>query len=110
MKSTIVLPIFSFLFYTSLSAQQVSWDSTYRPANYPRQVDNFRSYPNANSDIIMLGNSITDYAQWNELLQVNEVRNRGISGDITYGILERLDEVTEGKPAKVFVLIGINDI
>jgi len=25
-------------------------------------------------------------------------------------VLERLSEVTEGKPAKVFVLIGINDI
>ena len=38
------------------------------------------------------------------------MRNRGISGDITFGILERLNEVTEGKPAKVFILIGINDI
>jgi lysophospholipase L1-like esterase len=38
------------------------------------------------------------------------VRNRGISGDITFGVLERLHEVTEGRPAKVFILIGINDI
>ena len=44
------------------------------------------------------------------MLGMPNVRNRGISGDITYGVLERLDEVTEGKPAKVFVLIGINDI
>jgi lysophospholipase L1-like esterase len=39
-----------------------------------------------------------------------EARNRGISGDITFGVLERLDEVIEGRPAKVFILIGINDI
>jgi lysophospholipase L1-like esterase len=45
-----------------------------------------------------------------ELLGRTDVRNRGISGDITFGVLERLDEVTEGKPSKVFILIGINDI
>lgn len=105
----IVLPFFLLITLSALS-QQPAWDSTYRPSNYARQVDNFRSYPNSPSDIIMLGNSITDYAHWNELLNLNEVRNRGISGDITFGILERLDEVTEGKPAKVFILIGINDI
>ncbi|HKO80234.1 MAG TPA: GDSL-type esterase/lipase family protein, partial [Chitinophagaceae bacterium] len=47
---------------------------------------------------------------WNELLSISNAKNRGISGDITFGVLERLDEVTEGKPAKVFILIGINDI
>ena len=38
------------------------------------------------------------------------LKNRGISGDISFGVLERLHEVIEGKPAKVFILIGINDI
>lgn len=104
------LTIIAALSALTLLAQKEKWDSTYRPANYARQVDNFRSYPNAPTDIIMLGNSITDYAHWNELLQINEVRNRGISGDISFGVLERLKEVTEGKPAKVFILIGINDI
>jgi lysophospholipase L1-like esterase len=45
-----------------------------------------------------------------ELLGRTDVRNRGISGDITFGILERLSEITEGRPARVFILIGINDI
>ena len=45
-----------------------------------------------------------------ELVGNRHAKNRGISGDITYGVLERLDEVIEGKPAKVFILIGINDI
>lgn len=90
--------------------QPQKWDSTFRPNNYVQRVENFRSYPNSEKDIIFLGNSITDYADWNELLQLPEARNRGISGDITFGVLERLDEVTEGKPAKIFILIGINDI
>lgn len=98
------------LFAITAQAQPVKWDSTYRPGNYAQRVANFRMYPNSNKDIIFLGNSITDYADWNELLQLPKARNRGISGDITFGILERLSEVTEGKPAKIFILIGINDI
>lgn len=86
------------------------WDSTYRPANYQQKLANFKSYPNSKKDIIFLGNSITDYTNWNELLQLPNAKNRGISGDISFGVLQRLGEVTEGKPAKVFILIGINDI
>jgi lysophospholipase L1-like esterase len=110
MRKNFFISLFIVLSSLIATAQTAKWDSTHRPGNYARQVDNFRSYPNAATDIIMLGNSITDYAQWNELLQMNDVKNRGISGDITFGILERLDEVTEGKPAKIFILIGINDI
>lgn len=106
----IALPLLLFFFPLFTIAQQINWDSTYRPNNYLQRVENFRSYPNSPSDVIFLGNSITDYTNWNELLQLSEARNRGISGDITFGILERLDEVMEGKPAKVFILIGINDI
>lgn len=102
---------FIFLFFSLSSlAQKANWDSTYRSGNYAVRVAHFRSYPDSKKDIIFLGNSITDYTDWNELLQLPRARNRGISGDITFGVLERLDEITEGKPAKVFILIGINDI
>jgi lysophospholipase L1-like esterase len=82
----------------------------YRPGAYAAKTAQFRSYPNSTKDIIFLGNSITAGTDWAELLGNPNARNRGISGDITYGILARLDEVTEGQPAKVFLLIGINDI
>ena len=60
-------------------------------------------------DIVFMGNSITDGCEWCELFQMPNVRNRGISGDTTVGILARLGQVTGGKPAKIFLLIGIND-
>lgn len=82
----------------------------YRPGAYVLKAAQFRSYPNSTKDIIFLGNSITAGTDWAELLGNPHARNRGISGDITFGILARLDEVTEGRPAKVFLLIGINDI
>ncbi len=92
------------------NAQSPTWDSTYRPGSYPLKVAQFKVFPNAARDIIFLGNSITAGVDWAELLQNSNARNRGISGDITFGVLERLHEVTEGKPRKVFILIGTNDI
>jgi lysophospholipase L1-like esterase len=91
-------------------AKRVKWDSTYRPNNYALKVEQFKAFPDAKTDIVFLGNSITAGTDWMELLGNAHARNRGISGDITFGVLERLDEVTEGRPSKVFVLIGINDI
>ena len=102
--------LYLVLFSLGANGQSTKWDSTHRPNNFALRVDLFRSYPNASSDIIFLGNSITTGVDWVELLGRADVRNRGISGDITFGVLERLHEVTEGAPAKVFILIGINDI
>ena len=103
-----------FICFLALSesayTQTAKWDSTFRPPAYSNKVEQFKSYPNSGKDIIFLGNSITANTDWSELLGIRHLKNRGISGDITYGVLERLDEVIEGKPKKVFILIGINDI
>ncbi|PJE48120.1 MAG: beta-N-acetylhexosaminidase [Sediminibacterium sp.] len=61
-------------------------------------------------DIVFLGNSINDGSEWYELFNDIRIKNRGISGDMTPGILHRLKEVTDRKPAKVFLMIGINDL
>lgn len=66
--------------------------------------------PDSKRDIIFLGNSINDGSEWYELFNDIRIKNRGISGDITIGILHRLKEVTNRKPAKVFLMIGINDL
>lgn len=92
------------------NAQTAAYDTAFRPNNYALKVQQFRSYPHSEKDIVFLGNSITANVEWRELLEMDNVKNRGISGDISYGVLERLDEVIGGHPAKVFVLIGINDI
>ena len=77
---------------------------------YNQRLSLFRSLPDEPNEIIMLGNSITDGGEWSELLPGYNVKNRGISGDVTAGVLYRLNEVTNANPAKVFLLIGINDL
>lgn len=70
----------------------------------------FEELPVTSKDIIFLGNSITNGAEWSELFSNKHVKNRGISGDICMGVYDRLDAVLKGKPAKIFLLIGINDV
>ena len=70
----------------------------------------FEELPVTSSDIIFLGNSITNGAEWAELFKNKHVKNRGISGDICMGVYDRLDAILKGKPAKIFLLIGINDV
>ncbi len=42
--------------------------------------------------------------------QNQKAKNRGISGDTSEGVLNRLYQVTRVEPSKVFLLIGINDL
>ncbi|MEO8399616.1 MAG: GDSL-type esterase/lipase family protein [Ignavibacteriaceae bacterium] len=39
-----------------------------------------------------------------------KIKNRGLSGDETAGVLDRLDEVLESKPKQIFLMIGVNDL
>ena len=72
--------------------------------------DMYDHLPDTRDEIVFLGNSITDGAEWSELFGNRKCRNRGISGDVTEGVLFRLDAVTRLKPAKIFIMIGVNDL
>ncbi len=98
------------LSYAVAEAQIVKWDSTFRPGKYVELVAKFKADPKSKKDFVFLGNSITAGGDWAKLLDLPQAKNRGISGDITFGVLERLQDVIDGKPAKIFILIGINDI
>ncbi|TXJ23540.1 MAG: beta-N-acetylhexosaminidase [Chitinophagaceae bacterium] len=84
-------------------------DSTF-PTYYHQRWALFQSLPQTKDDIIFLGNSITDGAEWAQLFNDKRMINQGVSGDISAGVLHRLDAVTNKKPNKVFLLIGTNDL
>ena len=77
---------------------------------YARRATLFDLLPVYSSDIIMLGNSLTDGAEWNELFDNCHVKNRGIVGDIIPGFFERLEPILMGQPRKIFIMGGVNDI
>jgi lysophospholipase L1-like esterase len=62
------------------------------------------------ASVVMLGDSLTQRAQWAEITGCGYLANRGIGGDQSSGVVRRLDEVTALKPSAVFLMIGINDL
>ncbi|AUC83855.1 sialate O-acetylesterase [Polaribacter sp. ALD11] len=101
MKKIII--IFLIAFVNAGFAQEYS-------EHYLKRKALFESEKDTKNEIIFLGNSITEGGKWKDLFPGKNVINRGISGDVTDGILFRLDEVTSSKPKKVFLLIGTNDM
>ena len=77
---------------------------------YARRATLFEQLPVGKKDIIMLGNSLTDGAEWNELMRNSHVKNRGIVGDIIQGYYERMEPILKGQPKKIFILGGVNDV
>lgn len=84
----------------------------------PRQP--FRSYyydkksffdqlPKQHYDIVFIGDSIIDGAEWQDLFPGRKIANRGINGDRTDGLLDRLDHVYATSAKRVFIMIGVND-
>ena len=70
----------------------------------------YATHPVSPQDIVFLGDSITDGANWDELFPGVQVKNRGINGDTTLMVLERLAAITSGHPKAIFLLIGTNDL
>lgn len=101
-----------FLFLISLFCLSSAMQAQERKHTtfYDQRATLFETLPTSKDDIIFLGNSITNGCEWAELLGNAHAKNRGISGDTTNGVLDRLHVITAGKPSKVFLLIGINDL
>ncbi len=77
---------------------------------WERRFSFFEAHPIQAGDVVFLGDSITEGAEWGELLPGLPARNRGIGGDTSQGVLDRLEQIVEGRPAQLFVMIGTNDL
>ena len=75
------------------------------------RYDAFKVLPITQNDIVFIGNSITNMNEWWETFSSNHnVKNRGVSGAITDEALANIEAVAVGKPAKVFFMLGTNDL
>jgi lysophospholipase L1-like esterase len=107
----LVVLLFMISMIAQLSAQTKTYDTLPNvPDHYIKRYALFKTEPVKTGAIVMIGNSITEGGNWKKLLGDSSVLNRGISGDVTFGVLNRLEEVLRHKPAKIFLLIGINDL
>ena len=60
--------------------------------------------------IVMLGDSLTEAGPWTDLTGCLSIANRGIGGDTTAKLRDRLDDVVALQPRAIFLMIGVNDI
>ena len=85
---------------------QLDWQKKF----YFNRIAEFKTNPIGKNKIVFLGNSIIKGGgDWNQRYGLNNIVNRGISGDYTKGILKRLDEILFYKPVSVVLMIGINE-
>ena len=85
---------------------QLEWQRTF----YFNRIEEFKKRPIGKDKIVFLGNSITKGGgDWGKRLNANNIVNRGISGDYTDGILNRLEEIIHYQPRAVFLMAGINE-
>ncbi|MCM1301733.1 MAG: GDSL-type esterase/lipase family protein [Alistipes senegalensis] len=60
--------------------------------------------------VVFMGDSITEQGWWEMLFKHRSLVNRGIGGDNTFGMLDRLPDILEARPSKIFLMAGINDL
>src|SRR5882724_10738404 len=110
-KMKFLLLLSSLFLFDSALAQIKTYDTLPNlPEHYVERYELFKKEPIKQGSILMVGNSITEFGNWKTLLKDTTVINRGISGDVTFGVLHRVKDITDGKPGKLFLLIGINDL
>lgn len=104
---------FIVLFVAAIIAMNVFADDARKPKYgelYYQRATLFDVLGVDSTSIVFLGNSLTHGCEWHELFDMPNVKNRGINGDIIEGLHDRLSSVTDGRPAKIFLLCGVNDI
>lgn len=119
MDTRVAIPVNKGLPHTAYASLLLTWlaltpflacfaqsNSTY----YYQRESHFQSLQAPSHPILFVGNSLSDGAEWNELFPGRPVLNRGISGDITSGVLSRLPSLIALQPEKVFLMIGVNDL
>ena len=69
----------------------------------------YKAFPST-AHSVMLGDSLTHWGLWAEMLPTKSVLNRGIAGDTIEKIATRLDAVFQARPKVVFVMMGTNNL
>ncbi|MGF1850276.1 GDSL-type esterase/lipase family protein [Vibrio satsumensis] len=78
-------------------------------SRYIMTSDNHRHF-SPQADLVMFGDSITEWAPWADIFRDISMVNRGLAGDTTSGMLRRIDTTLNVKPKLVCFMAGINDL
>ena len=111
MKKTLTLVLLLVLSFSAgyFARSVIRPQSENQPSSYWMEKKSFFDALGAYASTVMIGDSLTDGAEWKEMFPGVAVVNRGVDGDTTAGVLHRMDAITSTRARKAFVMIGIND-
>lgn len=84
----------------ALSASSAVWAA-------PKENNHQKNY---STQIVMLGDSLTQNANWPDYFPKSNIINLGVGGDTVSMVEERLEKATSLKPKRIFLMVGINDL
>lgn len=108
MGSKYFIKIFCLAWFLLFLGMNLYADEAFRKHRF----EEFKVLPKIEKDgIVFIGNSITNMMNWGELFG-NEAKiyNRGTSGCDTQEIIDNLESMISGRPSKIFLMIGTNDL
>lgn len=79
-------------------------------AYYLHKTSFFKLHARSNYDVVFIGDSLIDGGDWYDIFPDYRIANRGIRGDTTTGVLNRMDTIVNTRAKTAFIMIGINDI
>ena len=98
-------------FYLALLAALLSAVTAWADEPFRRhRYDGFKALTTNEESIVFIGNSITNMHEWWEAFDNPAILNRGTSGAVSDEMLDNLETVLAGRPAKIFLMIGTNDL
>jgi lysophospholipase L1-like esterase len=70
----------------------------------------YNTIPVSSDDVVFFGDSHFQLIPWMEFLSNSKIKNRGIGGDNLQGMADRVKSELSGKPFKIFISAGTNNI
>ena len=78
-------------------------------SRYIHLVDSHQTFT-PEVDVVLFGDSITEWGPWQDVFTQIPHVNRGIAGDTTFGMLRRIETTLTVKPKLISIMAGINDL
>lgn len=88
--------------------QRAAPNLSYTP-HYHDQRAFFERFGAGRYDVVFAGDSLVAEGRWPELFSNLRIANRGIGGDRSDGLLDRVDNVLATSAPRVFLAVDIND-
>src|ERR1700747_1440247 len=78
-------------------------EKTINSQHWQRRDMEIKNIPQSKYKVVFLGNSLTELFDVNEYFKDTTLLNCGIVGDVSEGLVKRIDNVARLKPEKLFI-------